>query len=119
MNYKEEIARGRIPDFQPIFNILNKIAWFHLFPFGERQVVVNHASIQIYEPGESIFRQGEPSPNLYIIIYGSVHSSQRKPEWGPNVTMRLKTYFDGEFLGEISDYEAQKDQISTRMLKEL
>ena len=74
----------------------------------------------MYKPGELIFKQGSPSPDFYIIIHGSVCASITKPEWGPKrVKMLTQTYFDGQVFGEMSDYEAQKDQISQRMLKEL
>ena len=82
-------------DFSPIFKILDKITWFHHFPFNERQKLVHAAEIRIVEPDTEIFQQGEPSPCVHIIIYGSVRASQSKSEWGPTGKIILSTYFDG------------------------
>ena len=53
-----------------------------------------------------IFRKGDPSPNLFVIISGSVQTSTSKKIWGPGVRMNGKMFFDGEVFGEISDYIA-------------
>ena len=96
MEYKNSFGKGfSIMDFSPIYKILDKIAWFHLFPFNERQKLVHAAEIRIVEPDTEIFQQGEPSPCVHIINFGSVRASQSKSEWGPNGKIVLSTYFDG------------------------
>ena len=53
-----------------------------------------------------IFKKGDPSPHLFVIISGSVYTTTSKKIWGPNVEMNGKMFFDGEAFGEISDYIA-------------
>ena len=37
IEYKNSLGKGfSIMDFSPIYKILDKIAWFHRFPFNER-----------------------------------------------------------------------------------
>ena len=36
IRYKQELNNRQIPDFAPICEILDKIPWFHKFPFRER-----------------------------------------------------------------------------------
>lgn len=62
--------------------------------------------MEVFEPGMLIFKKGDPSPNLFVIISGSVRTSTSKKIWGPNVDMNGKMFFDGEVFGEISDYIA-------------
>ena len=119
LEYKHLIRRGKIPDFRPVCDILDKISWFHQYPYVERQQLVNQSQLRLYAPDEKIFSQGQNSPCLYILIFGTVKAVMTKGEWGPDVKVLLSMFFDGQIFGEMSDYEAQKDQISTRMLKEL
>ena len=67
--------------------------------------MVERASIRMYEPNEIIFRQGDPSPDLFLIIYGSVKSTVWRGDWRDFVTVQLQTFFDGQMFGEMSDYE--------------
>jgi len=122
LQYKQELARGRIPDFVPVFQILEKIEWFRQYSYIVRQNLVNTATVQIYKPGEKIFSRGEASPNLYLIVFGSVRATTSRGEAHSQVTVMLSTFFDGQIFGEMSDYELkpdQKAQISKRMQNEL
>ena len=98
------IASGKIQDFYSTNEILDKLDWFHQFTYGERHALFNKANVSIYSPGEVIFRKGDSSPNIFLIIHGSVLATNSKKEWGPNVTMNVKMFKDGENFGEMSDY---------------
>ena len=76
--------------------------------------------MKFYEPGELIFKQNTPSPMLHVIIKGSVKAVKMNPQgWGPDVKVLVSSFFDGSVFGEADDYDAQKDNISARMLREL
>ena len=47
---------------------------------------------------------GEPSPNLFLLISGNVLATTSKKEWGPDVTMNVKMFKDGDTFGEVSEY---------------
>ena len=95
LGFKEQIAKGRIPDFKPVYDLTDKIQWFRQYPYMERQNLIRSANMRIYEPGEKIFNQGEPSPELFLIIYGSVHATVTRGDWANRVTVMLQTFFDG------------------------
>jgi len=67
-------------------------------------MLFDKAIVKLYSPGELIFGKGETSPNLFLIISGSVLATNSKKEWGPGVTMNVKMFKDGENFGEMSDY---------------
>lgn len=75
LQFKKQLHAGLIADFRLIHDILDKIEWFRQYQFMERQTLVERASIRMYEPNEIIFSQGDPSPDLFLIIYGSVKST--------------------------------------------
>ena len=81
LNYKKMQHEGRIADFSVVNDILTKIAWFREFSFTERQNLIYMASIKMYEPGELIFEQGQPSPDLYLIMFGAVGSTMKRGDW--------------------------------------
>ena len=64
----------------------------------------------MFEPQQVIFEQGEPSPDLYLIVYGTVQSTMKRGDWQGQVTVQLQTFYDGQIFGEMSDYELKKDQ---------
>ena len=43
----------------------------------------------MYEPSDRIFEQGEASPDLYLIIYGTVCSTMKRGDWQGSVTVQL------------------------------
>ena len=120
IKHKKAILARKIPDFAPICAILDKIEWFRKIAFKERELLIRKASVEVFEPGMLIFRKGDPSPNLFVIISGSVYTTTSKKIWGPDVIMNGKMFFDGEVFGEISDYIAfVGNDISEERLREL
>lgn len=99
--------------------MITKIAWFKNYEFIERERIIDKATIRAYEVDEQIFRQGAPSPRFFIIIRGSVRACVTKVDMNNSFTITLPSFFDGQIFGEMSDYESQKDNISSRMLREL
>ena len=51
LSLKEQLRQGRIPDFKPVYDILQKIEWFRQYSYTERQNLINKASVEVYEPG--------------------------------------------------------------------
>ena len=113
------MQRGRIADFKDCFDLLSKIPWFEKYNVELRERLVNKAEVRIYEPGERIIQQNDESPNINIILRGSVEVSVTKVVWGHPITFTLSTFFDGQLFGEMADFESCKDQLTQKMLKQL
>jgi hypothetical protein len=114
--YKDKLSHGKIPDFRETYNVLDQVTWFKQYPYITRQELMQKAQLKVYEPGDEIFRQGQPSPILNVILRGSARAQMTKSDWPKGVNMILKTFFDGQVVGEISDFDAQKDLLTDDML---
>ena len=117
--YKGQVQRGRIADFKPAFDLLSKIPWFGKYDFGVREKLVNRAVIKVYEPGALIIAQNAESPDINVILRGSVEVAVTRRVWGHPVTFTLGTFFDGQLFGEMADFESCKDQLTYTMLRQL
>lgn len=77
----------------------------HLSP-SEQAVLAENAMRKILEPGEVIFRQGDPADQMFLIKGGRVRLDKCTRE-GDNIFLDIRKA--GEFIGEymLSDQEAE------------
>ena len=103
VDYKEMLKHGKILDYVNCHYILEKISWFKQFSYNIRKKLLDTSRVVTYEPGDLIFNQGDPSPDMNIILRGSVQVTLQRQDWG-NVQIGLPTIFDGQLFGEVSDF---------------
>lgn len=63
---------------------------------GHRQTLLHGAREQLFEPGETIFCEGDPANTLYLIQSGQVALEFRSPGGAPTV---IQTLGAGDVLG--------------------
>jgi len=52
------------------------------------------AELRLYKKNEIIFRQGEPSPNIFFVLRGTVVISVKNHDMG-NIPVIIKILYDG------------------------
>ena len=75
-----------------------KIPLFQNVPPAELVTMVNELPIEIYRPGDYLFRDGDPGENLYVVIDGTLEIvlAADSPD-----ELLLKTCGPGEYVGEM------------------
>ena len=81
-----------------IVETLKTVPLFDEFNKREIQNIARIAHKRSYREGEVIFRQGQVSAGMYIIVHGEVKISRRS---GEDVEIPLVTMNAGEFFGDI------------------
>ena len=82
-------------------------------------MIFNKSTLKLYEPGELIFKQYEESPNINIILRGSVEASQTKTVYGNKVTIKIPSFYDTQLFGELAEFEALRGELTEQQLREL
>lgn len=80
-------------------NLLSKIPLFSVLPVGELDNLQSMLKVRNLQPGEILFREGEPGEHFYILTEGELEilmGAETKDE------MLLNMLGPGEYLGEMS-----------------
>ncbi len=70
-------------------------------PFGQEKF--SSDSIRTFEPGETIFAEGDDSREMFVVLEGAVEVLKASPR---GASLKLATLSRGEFLGEMSLLES-------------
>lgn len=108
--------KGFMSDFNPIFEITNKFTFFAKFPTSYRQKIIAKSRLIVYDKGEIIFKQGDPSPDIFFMVRGTCAIKFQKPEWG-SIEVCILTVYDGQIFGEI--FEDEINQGTTKQKLDL
>lgn len=65
----------------------------------ERQEIGRLLQRKTYDPGETIFQQGNPGVGLFVVVTGSVEVKQEEDD---GTILELATVKPGEFFGELA-----------------
>lgn len=79
-----------------IEELLNDSPFYHGLPADVLAHVAGCAQTARFEPGEVIFRAGQPANTFYLVRHGRVSIELRNPSRG---TITLDTVHDGEIVG--------------------
>ena len=79
--------------------LLAEVPFFALLDDQERGVLAERIDEEVFKPGTTIFRFGDPGVSMYIVISGSVELSFQN-DTGDKIV--LETARAGDFFGEVS-----------------
>jgi CRP-like cAMP-binding protein len=85
-----------------ILDVLRQSGLFRDLDDSERAKVAEIARIQSYQPGEYIFREGEPGNRLFLVATGEVRISRNIPAAGEEALAVLKP---GACFGEMAVFD--------------
>jgi trk/ktr system potassium uptake protein len=80
-------------------HMLHKIEFFTPLTVGQLEQVLPHVRIHSFEPGETVFRQGEVGDAFYIVYKGSVTVRLKRMLF---LSKTVATLSEGDFFGEIA-----------------
>jgi len=88
-------------DYGLLVNRLGKLKFFAKFQLEVRRKFLEISHLQIAQPREIVFDQGDPGLYMYVILHGSVAVTKHSPEYGADPLV-LTTLYDGENFGDLS-----------------
>jgi putative nucleotidyltransferase with HDIG domain len=89
----EKMGNGRLE----ILSIINRLSFFDSFTTDDkRQMVSDEAHFRVYNPGETLIRQGSSDQSLFIILAGTVDVTDASGE------TTLAVLKPGDILGEMA-----------------
>jgi CRP/FNR family cyclic AMP-dependent transcriptional regulator len=83
---------------------LSANAWFAALPLDMRALMVRQADLLRLQPGEMLFRQGDPPSNLYALVSGEIKTSSLREDGREAILAVLEP---GIWFGEISLIDGQ------------
>lgn len=88
-------------DYALLVNRVGKLKFFAKFQLEVRRKFLEISHLQIAQPREIVFNQGDPGLYMYVILHGSVAVTKHSPEFGADPLV-LTTLYDGENFGDLS-----------------
>jgi phosphoserine phosphatase RsbU/P len=80
-------------------NLLARIPFFTGLPETELDRLTSEMSVVNLQPGEILFREGDPGDHLYVVVKGDLDIIKAP---GTADELILNTIHDGEYIGEMS-----------------
>jgi CRP-like cAMP-binding protein len=69
--------------------LVRKLDKMGRYSYVELQNIFNQGKIRLFQPGEKIFSLGDLSPDLFVILYGTVKATVLRGEAGKFVSVIL------------------------------
>lgn len=79
--------------------MMRKVSFFSPLTVGQLDEILPHVRIHAFEPGETVFKQGQRGDAFYIVYRGRVSVRVRKLLFLSKAVATLK---EGDFFGEIA-----------------
>jgi CRP-like cAMP-binding protein len=92
------IFRNRKKSESQVIDFLRAVPIFEGLTDGELRTIESKVYVRRYAEGERIFKEGDPSLGMYIIMGGAVNIIRQVPGGPPQL---LATLTGGDFFGEI------------------
>jgi CRP-like cAMP-binding protein len=80
----------------PLLEVLRRLRFLEGASEAEQKQIASVATLEAYQPGVLLFREGEPLSRVFVVIEGSVALEVRFPGKG---SRRIHTVGAGELLG--------------------
>ncbi|CDW86496.1 cyclic nucleotide-binding domain containing protein [Stylonychia lemnae] len=108
---EQVIEQFQLPVSQRDNKVLHKglgsLKFFIKFPPDIRQQLFDLSILRRFDKGETIFNQGDPSEDFFVIVKGSVCVRVIKEELG-NVPVNTRICYDGDYIGELAHFEVSE-----------
>lgn len=79
--------------------MMRKVAFFSPLTVGQLDEILPHVRIHSFQPGETVFKQGQKGDAFYIVYKGSVEVRLRRLLL---LSKAVATLREGDFFGEIA-----------------
>ncbi len=86
-------------EFVILANMLRKVDFFSPLTVGQLDKVLSHTMLFSYDPGATVFRQGQRGDAFYIVYKGKVEVRLKSVLW---LKKTVATLGPGDFFGEIA-----------------
>ena len=86
-------------NYDIIDQYITRFPYFSKYAESVRKRLLDLAELRLYKKNEIIFRQGEPSPNIFFVLRGTVVISVKNNDMG-NLPVVIKILYDGQDFGE-------------------
>lgn len=101
----ENVLRKK-KDENNVLNFLKNSFLFKDLSPNEMEFLAHIVHVRHFEPGEKIFRQGDPGVGMYLIFNGSVDIIMHDPSFEPKSSEAQEIFITrlekGDFFGELS-----------------
>lgn len=94
--------------------LLGRTAIFRRLSAEDRQRVANVARVSSFEKGDHLFRQGDPSETLYVIVFGRVKVFKTTVR---GTDLILEIFGPGDPVGAVAVYESRPYPASAAALE--
>ena len=92
---------------------LGKIGLFGALDTGTLELLAESLQTETFDPGLFIFREGDPSSHVYVVLHGELEVLKRSRG---GVDARVSLLGDGDWFGEMSILDLQPRSASVRTL---
>lgn len=102
----ESVSPRTAMPFSDIDKFLVKLRFFNKYPECIRKQLIQGCrcdQLKVYQTGDTIFSQGEDSPQFFVILRGSTKAILLKKEYG-FIPFVVNTFYDGREFGEVTLY---------------
>lgn len=113
--FKKYVHRKKEKKAQMMIQSLSRIRFLHLLPAESVARLIPYVDIRHYDPGVTVFSQGETGQELFFIVSGSVQVI-RESEQGPRVIDELGA---GDTFGEMALISDQPRSATIRTIDEV
>ena len=101
----ENVLRKKQDENNVLSFLKNSFLFKDLSP-NEMEFLAHIVHVRHYEPGEKIFRQGDPGVGMYLIFSGSIDIIMHDPSFEPKAAENQEIFITrlekGDFFGELS-----------------
>jgi CRP-like cAMP-binding protein len=102
------------PVERPTAAVLARIPLFARVAADDRERVLAVSSLRLYERGDAVFREGDPSESFYIVVAGRFKVFKYTPAGTERI---LELFGPGDPLGAFAAYEARPYPASAEALE--
>jgi CRP/FNR family transcriptional regulator len=99
---------------RPTASVLAQIPLFQRVSAEDRQRLVNVSEVRVYERGDHVFHEGDPSDLFVVVVTGRVKVYKRTPAGGELI---LEMFGPGGLLGAVAVYESRPYPASAEALE--
>ena len=99
---------------QPSPEILSELPLFGGVPEAGLKRFTETASYRVLKAGDSLYEEGDPSRELFVVKSGELHALKIRPEY----TRKLAALNTGDFFGEMSFVDMMPRSATVRAIED-
>jgi CRP-like cAMP-binding protein len=104
----------RAPSEAEVVELLGRVPEFSTLEGGDLARVAQLAVPRSFEPGQAVFREGDPSDTCYVVYAGRARAVR---EHADGRTITLATFGPGDIFGELALFEQERRSATVETLQ--